>query len=401
MVDSLISIITIYTAHHLIIMPKKKNRRGRNNQHAHIDPIEKYLTELYNTPGGAGSFGGVKPLLDEIKREGKYDIGKKRVVEFLKGRDEYTLHKPARKVYPTHHILVGGPNDMHQGDLIDFNTISKHNDGYSYILTVIDCFTRFAWAVPIKDKVPATVVAALKIVYGGLDTPSNFVSDAGREFTGNATRDWFKERDIHFAIAYGTHKAQFVERFNLTFKRMLFRSLTLTHTLRYIDRVDDTVRAYNSRFHRSIGMRPIDVNSDNAKSIFIHMYGDPKNWMVRQGGDGYYKRGDHVRISRLKGPFEKSYEESYSREVYVVNKVLATEPVQYKLNSLNGEKINGRFYKEEMTHVRMNPDTVYPIEKVLDHRVVGGVKQALVKWKGWNSSYNQWINEAELKGINT
>jgi hypothetical protein len=49
----------------------------------------------------------------------------------------------------------------------------------------------------------------------------------------------------------------------------------------------------------------------------------------------------------------------------------------------------------------MDPNTVYPIEKVLDRRVVRGVRQALVKWKGWNSSYNDWINETEIADINT
>ena len=382
-------------------MPKKRDKKKTDNHDDNGDVIDKYIASVYDMPGGAGSFGGIKPLLDEIKREGRYVISRSRVIEFLKSRDEYTLHKPARKVYPTHHILVGGPNDMHQGDLIDFNTIAKHNDGYNYILTVIDCFTRFAWAVPLKDKVPSSIVKGLEIVYGGLDTPSNFVSDAGREFTANVTRDWFKERDIQFAVAYGTHKAQFVERFNLTFKRMLFRNLTLANNLRYIDKVGDTVRAYNTRFHRSIGMRPIDVKPSNVKSIFIHMYGDPKNWVVNHDDDGYYKLGDHVRISRLKGPFEKSYEESYSREVYVVDKILTTEPLQYKLKSLNGEEIKGRFYKHEMSHVKMDPNKEYPIETVLDHRVVRGVRQALVKWKGWNPTYNDWIPETELKHINT
>ena len=384
-------------------MPKKKakrrNRNNQNNNNNNDDKIKKYLTKIYTTPGGAGSFGGVKPLLDEVKRQGRYTLTKKRVTEFLKGRNEYTLHKPAKKVFPTHHILVGAPNDMHQGDLIDFNNLSKYNDGYSYILTVIDCFTRFAWAVPIENKGPRSIVKALEIVYAGRDTPSNFVSDAGREFTGNVTRDWYEEKNIHFSIAYGTHKAQFVERFNLTFKTMLFRNLTLTNSLRYIDKVADTVRAYNTRYHRTIGMRPIDVNAGNIKSIFFHMYGDPAKWMYGRY-DSTYKLGDHVRISRLKGPFEKSYEESYSREIYIVYKVLSTEPVQYKLKSLNGELVKGRFYKQEMTSVKMDPNARYPIEKILDNRVVRGVKQVLVKWEGWNASYNDWINENEVGDIN-
>ena len=37
-------------------------------------------------------------------------------------------------------------------DLIDKSSLSKYNKNYKFILTVIDVFTKYAWAIPLKNK---------------------------------------------------------------------------------------------------------------------------------------------------------------------------------------------------------------------------------------------------------
>ena len=37
-------------------------------------------------------------------------------------------------------------------DLIDRTSLSVYNKGYKFILTCIDNHTKYAWAVPIKNK---------------------------------------------------------------------------------------------------------------------------------------------------------------------------------------------------------------------------------------------------------
>jgi len=386
------------------MMPKLKGR-GRKKRVLTPDvdqqtPLERYLTELYDKPGGSGSFGGVKPLLDEIKRQGRYVVSRKQVDEFLKSREEYTLHKPAPKHYPMQTVRVGGINDMHQGDLICMPNLAKHNDGYGYSLAIIDCFTKFAWVVAIKDKTPDSVIRALKGVYGSRDTPTTFLTDGGMEFDSKMTKKWFKMHDIQFGILHGTHKAFYIERFIRTFKGMLFRYLTLSKGLKYVDKIDDLVLSYNSRYHRSIGMRPIDVTYKNSLKVFERMYGSPDSWHTPTTSPTF-KVDDMVRISRMKGVFEKGYDETYTREIYKVYKVMSTTPRQYKLMSLNGDTIDGRFYDKELQHVIMKANDVYSIEKVLQRRVNNGINQIFVKWVGWDKTHNQWLNEADVVGINT
>ena len=361
--------------------------------------IEKYLIDLYTDVSGSGSLGGINALYKLVKEQGIYNLTKDQISDFLSGRDEYTLHRPLYHKIKTGHIIIGGINDTHQMDLIDFGREkAKINDGFVYLLTVIDCFSKMAYVVPLKRKTGEEIVNALNHIYEGKDTPTTVITDAGKEFTNKLTQDWFKKHDIQFHIAYGMHKAQFIERFNRTLKSFISRYMTLHNTYRYIDVLQDLVKAYNSRYHRSTGYKPIDVNENNEKKIFLKMYGQPSEWFDNLKHPKF-KIGDHVRISRLKGPFEKGYEETYTREIYLVSKILETKPREYKLKSLKGEQLEGRFYEKELIKVTMHDDQLYQIEKVLKTRVKDGIKQKFVKWKGWDKSHNQWINETDLVDI--
>lgn len=362
------------------------------------DPVEQYLTSVYTDTKGGGSFGGVQNLLDQIHRETTHKISRKRVVEFLKSRDEYTLHRPANKKFKTEKVIVGAINDYHQADLMVLKAYARQNDGYVYILGVIDCFSRYAWAVPMKTKSPRDVVAALDKVYKNRDTPSILVTDAGAEFTSNLSRKWFKDHDVHYSIAYGNNKAMFIERWIRSFKAILFRYMTYKNTRRYIDKLDDLTQAYNSRYHRSIGMRPIDVNAGNQKELFIRMYGDPAKWHINDE-KGLFKEGDHVRISRIKSTFERGFDENYSREIYQIDKVLTTTPITYKLKSLKNEHLMGRFYEQELIGVKIKDDNLYPIEKILKHRVHKGKKQSFVRYVGWSKGADEWVDDVKLKSI--
>lgn len=358
-----------------------------------------YLTQLYTDPRKPGSFSGVENLLRTIKDEGKYHISRKQIAHFLSSRDEYTLHRRVYKKYETAHFLIGGPNDMHQGDLADMGRdSSKYNDGVVFLLTVIDCFTRMAFVQPLKSKSGKDIVEALNKIYKDRDTPSLWVSDSGTEFTGYMTQNWFKQHNVQFSTVHGAHKAAYIERFHSTIKHKLSRYMTLHNTRRYIDVLQDVVYSYNTSYHTSTGYRPIDINESNAKEVFIKLYGAPSTWHESLKKPKFNK-GDHVRISRQKGAFEKGYEETYTREVFTIAQVLDTNPRQYKIVSLKDEPVKGRFYEKELVRVIMGKDDLYQIEKILKKRVVGGVQQVLVKWKGWDKSHNQWIDAVGLVDI--
>ena len=70
--------------------------------------------------------------------------------------------------------------EQFQIDLLELRNISKDNKGTNLLLTIIDSYTKFAWAVPLRNKEKSTVLEAFKSVISKLDEkPLNIISDLG------------------------------------------------------------------------------------------------------------------------------------------------------------------------------------------------------------------------------
>ena len=61
-----------------------------------------------------------------------------------------------------------------------------------------------------------------------------------------------------------------------------------------------------------------------------------------------FKVGDRVRITKKKGKFEKGYTTRWTKEIFVINKILNTNPITYTIKDLKGEEIKGSFYEQEL-----------------------------------------------------
>ena len=85
-------------------------------------------------------------------------------------------------------------------------------------------------------------------------------------------------------------------------------------------------------------MKPVDVKS----STYI---GFDK---TDNKEDPKFKDNDHVRKSKYKNFFAKDYTPNWSEEVFVIKKVKNAVPWTYAISDLNGEKILGTFYEEEL-----------------------------------------------------
>ena len=221
---------------------------------------------------------------------------------------------------------------------------SKQNKHFKYLLTVIDIFSKFAWVYLLKTKTGLEVANAFKSIFKLGRKPEKIWSDAGKEFINKIMKDLLKEEGIEIYTTQNEEKSTVVERFNRTLKEKMFKYFTAFKTHKYYDVLDDMLKEYNSSFHNTIKMTPTEGSKkENEKEIYERVFKDsPKRVNPR------YKLGDRVRITKYKHKFKKGYEESWTKEIFVIDQILFTNPITYKIKDLDGEEIIGSFYTNEL-----------------------------------------------------
>lgn len=192
-----------------------------------------------------------------------------------------------------------------------------------------------------------------------------------------------------------------------------------TRTYRYVTVLQDLVNSYNKRPHRSLGSNaPANVNKDNADEIRLDTYLSrqkktkldknvkvqedvkPSNKVLRKRIKPVfkYKIGDNVRISQLKHPFQRDYQQKWTGEYFKVSVRYKRGGIPvYKVRDLDDDAIEGTFYESELQKVIKTGDVLYRVEKVLKRRRRGNIKEAFVKWEGWPRKFNSWIPESSLE----
>ena len=266
----------------------------------------------------------------------------------------------------------------------------KYNDGMNFLLTVIDVFSKVAWCVPMKNKAAASLVAALTTTFTK-GWPDTLQTDQGLEFLNKSVQALLKKYGIyHFSTHNAETKASIVERFNTTLKTRMWRYFTKNQTWRYIDVLQDLVQSYNNTPHRSIGMAPSQVSAKNQEEVLQRLYG--------HDGKGVPKLrvSDRVRVSKYKGMLKKCYAANWSEEMFTIHEVHPSDSPVYRLRDDLGEVLDGTFYELELQKVSVPSDKVYRVESVLQRRKVGRRTEALVKWFGYPSKFNIWIDVKAL-----
>ena len=77
------------------------------------------LKRIYHDPKDPGFLGGVDRLLKRANQLKVPGVNRNEVVNYLRGEQAYTLHKPARRHYKHNPIYVGGINAQWQAHLAD------------------------------------------------------------------------------------------------------------------------------------------------------------------------------------------------------------------------------------------------------------------------------------------
>ena len=203
--------------------------------------------------------------------------------------------------------------------------MSTKNKNVKYLLCVIDVSTKHAWVKPLKDKKGKTVlsVSFIDIVDESSRKPNKSWVDQGREFYNKLMQEWSRNNGILMYCTHNEDKSVIAERFIKTLKSKIYKKMTANNSKSYLPYLNK--------------LKPINADySASAENIETNPKA-PK-----------FNVSDRVRIKKYKNNFSKGYTENWSREIFIIDSVLKTNPWTYKMKDLNREKIIESFYEKEL-----------------------------------------------------
>jgi transposase InsO family protein len=373
--------------------------------------LDDYLESKYSKPSGAGSYLGAEKLYDAVREEGIYYITFKDIQDWLQEHQSYSLHRRVRRVKKRRRVMVAGIDDQFEADLAILNApeYEENNDGFKYLLVVIDVFTRYLWVRPLKNKFSTTVVKAFQQIFkqNGRE-PRRLRTDRGSEFTSQHSRQYFSERKISQIFTNNELQANYAERVIQTLKKKIFRYMVDNNTLKYIDVLPKLVESYNNTWHHGIRAIPKKITKKDEKRLWWQMYW-PKSGEKTQRKQKKQKPvkfafnlKDKVRLSLLRKAFQREYDQRWSGEVFLISYRFVDQGIPlYKLKDYEGEEMTGTYYQNELQRITLPPDTLFVVDKILDRQKRKGVPYVKVSYFGWPSKFNNWIKESDLVDIQT
>jgi len=265
------------------------------------------------------------------------------------------LFKPARKHFETRHFTQRGINDTWQADLYcfyrpksknsdpDYNLRNKHNEikdndnhkalykannGFKYILFIIDTFSKFVYYAPLKTKSGLEVSEAFSQIFKH-NAPKKLHVDKGREFYNKDLKQILNKYNITMYSTGTDKKASIIERFNRTFGNEIKKVFYRNKDKVWISELPKIIKTYNNTYHRTIKMKPVDVSKENEEYLLSTVYNyDITNSVPK------FEINDRVRLSLISDVYRNKLKSNWSKEIFTVEKVMKSNIVYYKIHDI-------------------------------------------------------------------
>lgn len=355
---------------------------------------KKQFLQSFTSPGSPLAFSSPYRVYKHYNGE----IPLKNIKKWMHGLDSYTLHKQPKKPKPRNPTFAYNKRYQFQIDLIEIGQLAAANDNYRYLLTVIDIFTRYAFVRPLRNKTAPIFLESFKSIIDEAEQfPRKILADRGSEIKNKLFQNYCKQNNVHLLHSDNFIHAPFVERFNRTLKNLMYKYMTQNDTDRFIDVLQLLVKTYNSREHRMIGMSPMEA--EDEKSAYLIRKKQEKSYAKKPRRKPVFKKGDTVRVSKLKGQFDRGFDQQFLEEIYKIKHVFDRLPIPtYQLETLEGDEVvEGNFYGSELTPAK--EPKVFKIEKILKRKKDKKTQKnvLLVKWTGYKNP--SWVAEENVIDI--
>jgi transposase InsO family protein len=292
------------------------------------------------------------------------------IITWLKSQRVHQIFKPARKDVVVKPFVARKPNNYWQMDLISMKAVM--DQGYNYILDIIDIYSKKVWLRAVKTKTSAEIAARLEEIFKE-ETPYCMQSDNGGEFIGEEVQELLKKYKVkhRLGLPYTPADQGVVERKNGHVKSLIRKHFNLSNTNRWVTILPKIETNINTSVHTVTGMTPNELhemkegNPEVLKRITkqakrtLEKRGDPRDLTTE------LKVGDAVRVSNWKA---RPGETARSRKINIPGpfqgELRTVTKVQKNAVKLNDD--NKLYYGHQLQKVDKKGGSVISAEEYLD-----------------------------------
>ena len=169
--------------------------------------------------------------------------------------------EPPKKKYATNKTDVYHVDDIWSLDILDLEGYGvENNRGFTYVLVIIDNFSKFGWTILLKNKNAQTIRNSFEKKLIGLKRKPNLIeSDRGKTLYNNIFQDFLKKTISNVIQETVQVMLFFAERFNRTSRDLLKRPVSEKSDGNWIDILPTITKQYINRIHTSTKLSPKDA----------------------------------------------------------------------------------------------------------------------------------------------
>ena len=209
------------------------------------------------------------------------------------------LHKQIRHNFKRRRVNVYKPNDILACDLVDM--VNNKDEGYRYILTAQDIFTKYSFAIPLKTKKTEELIKAFKSIFK-THKFEKIWTDQETGIYSTQFQEFLLSENVQLYSTASEIKVSVIERFNRTLKQWMYKEFTRSNNTKWLKLLPKLIDRYNNRIHTTTKVKPIDAYTSDHDSIRRRINQSNVSRTKRK-----LKVGDRVRIYRWKRDYEKGY----------------------------------------------------------------------------------------------
>jgi len=367
---------------------------------------ETLLKEVYEKV-----LGGRDKIYKYIQEHhNNYDISRRQVMEWLRNQELNQLTTTPRKSVKIISSIPKYPLSKLQVDLIDLSR--TESDGYKYIMTTIDTFSKYVWLRKLKVKDVEETTKQLKSIFvdiknmmtklnktDGKDRitqPKTIQTDNGTEFK-TKFNDLIVDKGIKhiYGEPYHSTSQAVVERMNRTIRNKILKLKLLNADNNvWADKMDEIEFSINATYSDSTKTTPIKA----IALTNIKQQEDIQDQIKKQARKNNSNLNDKILLVgqkvRLKNKLKKTDKitdnPTYSENIYTISQANKPSddfrPSTYLLDNIKGKYTFNDLLPITEINNKLNKTEKFELSKIIRPATQNGKFGYWVKWKNYKDA---------------